>query len=112
MIDRRAGRAIACLSLLVLVGCGSGDAEPYPLPPGIDLPVVGTLGRQPAGPGTIVLDVTSDGEITLGGKGPLSLVGLRDELARLTSGPTWREPDKTSLKILLVRADADLRPAA
>jgi hypothetical protein len=117
MSDLRARRAFArgrglfalvILTLLVAVGCGSGEGDPHTVPAGIDLPAVGTLGRQPRGPGTIAVDVTADGHISIGEQGPLSLLGLRDELQRRTADPAWREPDHTSLKILLVNADASL----
>ncbi len=95
-------------ALLLCGGCGTGQPDEPPLPGGIDLPEVGTLGRAPRGDATIVVNVTGDGEITVGGKGPLSLVGLRDELTRLTKPARWREADRTSRKILLVNADASL----
>ena len=100
--------ALVILTLLVAVGCGSGEGDPRSVLAGIDLPEVGTLGRTPGGPGTIAVDVTADGRISIGEQGPLSLLGLRDALQRRTADPAWRELDHTSLKILLVNADASL----
>ncbi len=109
-VVRRAAFVVPLIlvALLLQVGCGAGDGSPRKAPGHIELPVVGTLGRAPAGPGTIVVDVDGDGRISVDGEGPLSLIGLRDELQRRTANPRWREPDRSSLKILLVNADASL----
>ncbi len=89
-------------------GCGTGERAEPPPPAGVVLPEVGTLGRSPGGPGTIVVDVTADGRIGIGDEGPLSLVDLQGELTRRTADPVWREADRTSRRILLIRADASL----
>ncbi len=96
------------LLLLVLSACGGGDRVARPLPPGLELPVVGTLGRLPTGPAVIHVDVDEDGRIHCGGKGPLSLVGLRDAFVAETAEVAWREYDGSSRKILLLTADARL----
>ena len=65
------------LAALLLAGgsvgvCGGGPSA------AIDLPIVGTVGCAPAGPGSITVRVTADGRITLGEAGPLGL----DDLGR------------------------------
>ncbi len=106
---RRLAAVGLCLLLFApLAACGNGTGADVAAPPGVSLPEVGTLGRVPRGPGAIDVVVTAEGRITLGGKGPLSLVDLREELQRLTADPRWMEPDRSSMKTLLIYADRDL----
>ena len=104
----RPAEVLAGALLLALAGCGSGETEPHRLPPGLDLPVLGTVGRAPGGEATIVVDVDAAGRIFVEGRGPLGLTSLARELERRTADPRWREPDRSSRKILLLNADASL----
>lgn len=94
---------------LVLGACGVAATPPAPPGgPGIDLPVVGTLGIAPPEPDAIVLYVTADGRILLDGDESLSWGDLQRELASRTADPEWRKADGTSRHVLLLNIDTSV----
>jgi len=80
----------------------AGPAAP---PADLALPRVATLGALPPAEETLVVDVTSVGDVFLDGQGPLTLQALGEAFARRTADPAWREPDRSSRWNLLIRAD-------
>ncbi|MGE0190474.1 MAG: hypothetical protein AB7T63_00395 [Planctomycetota bacterium] len=90
----------------VLSACGQPTNDEGLVPPGMQLPELGTLGRTPVGPAVIRVDVDEDGRISMGGQGPLSLTAFSSALKATAKEKGWTYGDGTSRKLLLINADA------
>jgi len=117
----RAPARLALLPLVLLLSaCGPADEEGRDADEALtgrgaqaarasfELPRVGTLGVCPAEPEAIVVRVERDGRVTVGGRGPLSLSALEDEVERQAEETGWKEEDGCSRKVLVLEADRAL----
>lgn len=100
------------VGVLLLAACGDRAPAPRPVEPlladGITLPTARHAVVRPIDEGTLFLDVTANGAIYLGTRGPLSLEGLYESLEAATASRAWRAPDHSSLRTLRVRIDASV----